>query len=183
MIVLGVIADTHVPDRAAGLKPGVLPIFRQAGVQAILHAGDVCIPAVLAELETVAPVYAVRGNRDWVYLKDLPFQRRLTFGGVKIGLAHGHGNLSSYVKDKLHHLVYGLDEERYFKRMLATFPNMDVIVFGHMHVSVNLRRGHQLLFDPGSACIPEEENSAPSVGLLRIHDGGEVQGEILYLTE
>jgi putative phosphoesterase len=183
MIVIGVISDTHVPDRAEGLKPGVLPIFREAGVQAILHAGDVCVPAVLSELETIAPVYAVQGNRDWAYLKDLPFQRKLTFGGVKIGMAHGHGNLTSYMKDKFHHMLHGLDKQRYLNRMLAAFPDMDVIVFGHVHVSFNIRVGNQLLFDPGSASIPEEIDGVPSVGLLHIHDGGEIQSEIIYLDE
>ena len=64
MIRLGVISDTHIPDRARRLNERVIPVFREAGVSAILHAGDVSTPRVLKQLEEVAPVYATRGNRD-----------------------------------------------------------------------------------------------------------------------
>ena len=35
------------------------------GVDAILHAGDISRPRVLAQLAEIAPVHAVAGNRDW----------------------------------------------------------------------------------------------------------------------
>ena len=55
--VVGVIADTH------GLvRPGIAAAF--AGVQLILHAGDVGGAAVLAALSAVARVEAVYGNVD-----------------------------------------------------------------------------------------------------------------------
>ncbi len=63
---LGVVADTHVPDKAKTLNPQVLAILRQAEVSAILHAGDISSPGVLTALGEIAPVYAVLGNRDWV---------------------------------------------------------------------------------------------------------------------
>ena len=66
MITLGVVADTHVPDRARQINPDLLRVLRQAQVQAILHAGDVCSQVVLDQLGQIAPVYAVRGNRDWI---------------------------------------------------------------------------------------------------------------------
>ena len=71
MVTLGVVTDSHVPDRMRALPDALWPAL--AGVDAILHAGDVCVPRVLAALEQVAPVYAVAGNRD-IFLR-LPLDR------------------------------------------------------------------------------------------------------------
>ena len=181
MITLGLIADTHVPDRAVRLHPNVLPVFRRAGVQAILHAGDVSVPRLLDELGTVAPVHAVRGNRDLYRLGRLPGKLQLEFGGVSIGLVHGHGNLLSYLVEKPRNLLFGLDEEIYIRYALSVFPEVQVIVFGHMHRVVNQRREGKLMVDPGSACCVLDKEKGPSVGLLHIHDGGQVEAEIIYL--
>jgi uncharacterized protein len=57
MTRIGVISDTHGllrPEAAAALR----------GVEHILHAGDIGTPEILAELENIAPVTAVRGNND-----------------------------------------------------------------------------------------------------------------------
>ena len=59
MITLGVLSDTHVPDKAPELNPQVAARFRQEMVSAILHAGDVTSPQVLKELKKIAPVHAV----------------------------------------------------------------------------------------------------------------------------
>jgi hypothetical protein len=181
LITLGIIADTHIPDRVPRLHPNVLPVFRQAGVQAILHAGDVSVPRVLKELETVAPVHAVRGNRDWVSLGRLPKSLRLEFGGVKIGLAHGHGNFWRYMIEKPLNLLMGLKKERYINYMLSVFPDVDVIVFGHMHLVVNQCLEGKLVFDPGSACCAEDEVKGPTVGLLHLKGEGQVEAEVVYL--
>ena len=119
MTILGVLADTHIPDRVPDLDPKVLQTFREAGVAAILHAGDVSVPRVLEELEQVAPVYAVRGNRDIFYLRHLPMQVQLNIDGVSIGMAHGHGTFSRYMIDKMQRAVYGRYVEKYIQRMLA----------------------------------------------------------------
>jgi hypothetical protein len=99
MTTLGVLADTHIPDRVPDLNPKVIQIFQQAQVAAILHAGDVSVPRVLKELEQVAPVHAVRGNRDIFYLRNLSMQIRLTIDGVSIGMAHGHETFIRYMLD------------------------------------------------------------------------------------
>lgn len=181
LVILGVIADTHIPDRMPRLHPNVVPVFRQAKVQAILHAGDISVPRVLHELEEVAPVHAVRGNRDWFSLRQLPHCLNLEFGGVKIGLAHGHGNLMRYMLEKPHNLLLGVKEELYINYMLSVFPAADVIIFGHMHRVVNQRLGGKLLFDPGSACCPGDRQKGPSVGLLHLDGGGLAEAEVVYL--
>jgi len=181
MTTLGVLADTHIPDRRPQLNPQVIQRFRKAGVAGILHAGDVSVPRVLKELEQVAPVYAVQGNRDIFYLRNLPMQIRLTFFGISIGMAHGHGTLSRYVTDRIHRRVYGRMVERYFKRMLQTFSDVDVIVFGHLHMPFNLHLEGKLLFNPGSTSSPWPKDAPATYGLLHLENGKEPQGEIIEI--
>ena len=181
MITLGVIGDTHVPDRVRGLHPAVLPTFRQAGVTAILHAGDISGRAVLAELGQVAPVYAVRGNRDFLWLRALPLERRLAFEGVTIGLAHGHGGWLRYLRDKPHQLLFDYKHARLIPRLQAAFPDVQVIVFGHAHLPLNEWIDGQLFFNPGSPLPQRKTDLAPTLGLLYLAAGSEIKGEIVAL--
>ena len=180
--VLGVIADTHIPDRRRQLHPGVLPVFEAAGVQAILHAGDISIPRVLRELEELAPVVAVRGNRDWFGFEDLPIRRIVQFNGARIGLTHGHGSFRLYVRDKLRFLLRGPQQFDYFARRAgAVFgAEVDAVVFGHNHEPMIKQVNGRLVFNPGSACCQVLGDKDPSVGLLRVQ-AGRIHGEIVYL--
>ena len=178
MIVLGVLADTHVPDRRASLDPRVLAVFRSAGVKAILHAGDVSTQLVLDQLAQVAPVYAVRGNRDFARLRHLPVDLLLEFEGVKVGMVHGHGDWQRYFVDKLHWLMEGIQEQRYRRRALAAFTEADVVIFGHLHRPINAWVDGKLLFNPGSSCCPDELYGPASVGLITLSDGKVVKSEI-----
>jgi putative phosphoesterase len=181
MITLGIIADTHVPDRRPGVHPHALDIFREVKVSAILHAGDVSVRRVLDQLQDIAPVHAVRGNRDWVKLSSLPLRQVLTFDGIRLGLVHGQGSLVEYFQDKVDYVLNGLDQERYKRRALATFPDVDVVIFGHMHIPVNEWVGRQLLFNPGSACCGDLHVYRPAVGLLHINGPLGLHGEIVPL--
>jgi putative phosphoesterase len=178
---LGVISDTHIPDRARRLHPEILPFFKEARVDAILHAGDVSSPGVLQQLDELAPVYAVRGNRDWLLLGRLPLVQELTFEGVSFVLTHGHGRWRDYLVDKANYFLNGLQPERYQNRLLAAFPAARVIVFGHVHRPLNLWVGRQLLFNPGSPHFPDRDSHALSIGLIGITAEGEVKGEIIRL--
>jgi putative phosphoesterase len=178
-IYLGLIADTHIPDRVENLHPDVLPIFREAGVSAILHAGDVSMPQVISELETVAPVYAVRGNRDIYHLRHLPMFRLLHFGDVPVGLVHGQGNLWFYLYEKVKIFTVGYQLEFYLPYLFRTFPHADVIVFGHSHMPVIRWVNGKLIINPGSVSCPNREY-LPSIGLLRIEED-KVEGELVWL--
>ena len=59
---IGVISDTH-----GFLDPKIFELF--AGVEHILHAGDIGFASIILELQEIAPVTAVYGNTD----ADLPF--------------------------------------------------------------------------------------------------------------
>ena len=173
-ITLGVVTDTHVPDRMKCIPEGALGCFRRAQVSVILHAGDMSHPRVLRELEQIAPVMAVRGNRDiWTRAgRRLPLQRVLQFGGLKVGLTHGHGGLWEYLREKVLYYIVGFSLARYLHRLPLKFPaDVRVIVFGHTHRTAKKWVGDTLLFNPGSLG-PEYYNPMGAVvGLLRIRNG------------
>jgi len=186
MLTLGVISDTHVPDKVARLNPRAVEVFRQAAVHTILHAGDISTPVVIEQLEQVAPVLAVKVNRDWLYFPRLPRQRVLNFDGVRVGLAHGHGGPFQYIIGKYFYYTEGYRLERFRAPLLAAFQDMDVIIFGHTHRPVNQYEvgpssRRILLFNPGSACCTDErDESPPCVGLLHISQGA-AHGEHVIL--
>lgn len=183
MVTLGIISDTHIPDRSKGLHPRVLEVFHSARVEAILHAGDISTPAVLLELGEIAPVHAVRGNRDIYALPHLPVQLTLPFVGFQVGLIHGHGQLRDYLSDKAHILFFGVQVQRYRKRVIQALSTVDVMVFGHLHLRVYEWIGGKLLLNPGSACCPDWKHGySPGFALLHLEAGGKIECEFLDLT-
>jgi putative phosphoesterase len=138
---------------------------------------------VLEELGQVAPVYAVRGNRDIFYLRKLPMQIQLNIDGVSIGLAHGHGTFSRYMIDKFHMAMPRELEKRHTRRMLQTFPDADVIVFGHLHFPCNFHLEGKLIFNPGSASFPLPRGQPATLGFLHLDIPGEPRGEIIRLDQ
>jgi uncharacterized protein len=182
MITLGILSDTHVPDRAKFLNPKVMDIFRAAEVSAILHAGDVSTPAVLKQLGEIAPVYAVRGNRDIYALRHLPSRVVLTFEGFKVGMVHGHGGFRGYFADKIHGIGHGMQMERYYKRVIADLPGVQVMIFGHLHIRTMKWFDGALLFNPGSACCPNIIDQEPAgIGLVSLYSGEKIEARFVDL--
>jgi len=179
---VGLIADTHIPDRVRTLRPEVQRIFTRAGVCCILHAGDVVAAGVLKQLARIAPVYAVRGNRDLALLR-LPLKRALPIGPFTVGLIHGHGTLSRYVRDKMGYLLgQPILFRRFVERARAAFPAADVVVFGHIHYPMVRRFGRQWVINPGSPVGNDLSPVPPSVGLLHLREGRGPQPELVFLT-
>lgn len=153
--VIGLIADTHGLVRASVHAA-------LAGVELILHAGDVGGDAVLDELGLIAPVRAVVGNTD-------PPSNALTtdvvyrVGGVDIHVSHGH--------------EVGAPTP---ERLLARYPQ-SVLIYGHTHRALIAEVDGRLVVNPGAAG-PRRFKLAPSVGLLRIRSGVAV-AEIVDLAE
>jgi hypothetical protein len=135
----GIISDTH-----GYLPTEALAVFRS--VDLILHAGDIGSGAILAALEEVAPVLAVRGNMDWGAWADrLPEKECLQAGDRRIHLIHDLGRLP-------------LD---------AVNDACIAVVNGHTHrPAVEIRQG-VLFVNPGSAAAPRYGESA-GVALLRV---------------
>ncbi|GIV66943.1 MAG: phosphodiesterase [Bellilinea sp.] len=179
-INVGVIADTHVPDRIEGLHPDLADILRSERVDAIIHAGDISSPMVIRQLEKLAPVFAVRGNRDWAFGKTLPWTRTLSMAGIRILLTHGQGGLGDYLVDKLWYLLDGYRAERYLALIEKRLVDEQVVIFGHTHRALVLERDGRLFLNPGSAAFGIGKDGQPSIGFLNI-DNGKVSARIVTL--
>jgi uncharacterized protein len=122
--VVGVISDTHNLMRAEALRA-------LAGVDLIIHAGDIGRPEVLDALRAVAPtVVAVRGNNDrepWA--RVVAETETIEIGAVRLYLLHALQELA-------------LD---------PAASGFDVVVSGHSHRPSVERRGRVLYLNPGSA--------------------------------
>ena len=150
---IGVVADTHVPDRVKELDQLLLAQLSADGVELIIHAGDICVHRIIEQLEEIAPVYAVRGNRDWLFIKKLSRTLLLEINTKQIGVMHGHGGIFFYIWDKLLTFMIGYNFERYYKKMTKIFTNSDIIIFGHTHRPVNRWCDRRLIMNPGSASL------------------------------
>lgn len=182
VLTVGVVADTHIPDRFDELHPQVLDGLRRMGAQLILHAGDISTPGVLKELETVAPVVAVRGNRDWLFRGVLPYARRLELAGVPVALMHGRGGGKNYLRDKFYYIRDGYDLDRYRPTLEGAVPDARVVVFGHTHAQEALWIDGRLLFNPGSAAMGAKRGLKPGMGVLYFYSGERVGGHHISLN-
>ena len=86
-MLIGLISDTHIPDRARELPKNVISSFEN--VDLILHAGDLTSTKVIDELEKIAPTIAIQGNMDRAAGIMLPNAKVIEAEGLKIGIAHG----------------------------------------------------------------------------------------------
>ena len=159
---VGLLSDTHIPYRMKRLPPGVLDAF--AGVDLILHAGDVDQPAALDPLRELAPVFAVRGNVHVFDLSSggasLPATVGLCLAGRSVVVTHGYlrGLTSLWHKgrDVLLRLVNRSENARFnarvAQRLMASHPGVDIIVFGHTHRPLARWIDDTLLVNPGAVC-------------------------------
>jgi len=181
LMTIGVIADTHIPDRVSTLHPQVIPALKAAGVEHILHAGDICVPSVLEELRQVAPVNAARGNRD-LLMNNLHMVETVHLAGVEIAVMHGHGGFFFYFWDKWQFILFGYNIRRYLRLLTHTSGTAQVVVYGHTHHKEIIHKDGKLLFNPGPAGMVYDEPLSTSIGLLRIYPEQRVEAEIIALT-
>lgn len=153
-LTLVAVADTHVPKRARKLPAPVWAAIDAADV--VVHAGDWVDPALLDEFEArSARLVAVWGNNDGPELRRrLPEVARVTIDGIRIAVVHETG---------------GRDGRE--RRADATYPDVDVLVFGHSHIPWDtVSPGGLRLLNPGS---PTDRRRQPHCTYLtaRIADG------------
>ncbi len=141
--LVGFFADTH-----GLLRPEAIQALQ--GVERIIHAGDLDMPAVLQGLRALAPVTAVRGNVDTgEWAKGLPKTVALAIDQVRVCVIHN-------LKD--------LD-------IVPEVAGFQVVVCGHTHRPSIQERNGVLYVNPGSAG-PRRFRSPVSLALM------EVQGHI-----
>ena len=141
--LIGVISDTH-----GLLRPEAVKALK--GVELIIHAGDIGASKVLAGLERLAPVYAVRGNidrGDWA--RNLPLTRVVEVGGVLLYVLHE---------------LFTLDLD-------PAAVGFAAVIYGHSHSPHLERKDGVLYLNPGSAG-PRRFTLPVTVALLRVQNNG-----------
>ena len=151
-VEIGVISDTH-----GLLRPEALDTL--AGVERIIHGGDVGGREILDDLAEIAPVTAVRGNTDYQpWAARLPATELLDVEGRSIFVVHDIEDL-------------GLD---------PVAAGIDIVVFGHSHQPVWDRHADGVWFlNPGSAG-PRRFSLPVTVARLQISTKY-IRGEIRHL--
>lgn len=120
---IGVISDTHGLLRDEAVEA-------LAGVDRIVHAGDVQDPSILNRLERIAPLVAVRGNVDHgPVLGELPKTAVVEVGEARL-----------YVLHILHEMK--IDPAR---------KGYDAVIYGHSHQPTVETKDGVLYLNPGSA--------------------------------
>jgi hypothetical protein len=147
-MLVGIISDTH-----GYMDPRVPAAF--AGVDAIVHAGDVGGAHILEALRALAPLHAVYGNNDErAGGYGLPLHDDFDLGGVRF------------------HLVHQLPHAR-------PEAASQVVVYGHSHRPLVERRDGRLYVNPGAAGRAGFHR-LQTVALLAI-DAGEIEARIVEL--
>jgi putative phosphoesterase len=159
-----VLSDTHAPRRWRSCPPLVAAQLR--GADLILHAGDVCTAAVLAELSQYAPVTAVTGNNDGpdVAAWGATPTAEVDLDGLRVAMVHDAGPATGRLA-----------------RMRRVFGRADLVVFGHSHIPLD-QSGYGLrIFNPGS---PTDRRRQPhgTLGVLRVESGVLAEAIIVPVT-
>ena len=122
-MIVGVISDTH-----GLLRPEAVEALR--GTDAIVHAGDVGDPGVLASLRELAPVTAIRGNVDTGDLaRELPATALVEFEGATVYVLHNLAELD----------------------LTPSVAGIRVVISGHTHKAMIREENGVLYLNPGSA--------------------------------
>lgn len=145
---IGLISDTH-----GLLRPQAVDAL--AGVDHIIHAGDVGQEEVLRELRTVAPVTAVRGNVDIdTWATALPEKQDIWLSGASIHVLH------------------------ILERLKPTDgARSRVVIYGHTHRPLIETRDGVLFVNPGSAG-PRRFSLPVTVGFLTVGVDGALDAHI-----
>ena len=151
-MTIGVISDTH-----GLLRSEVAPAL--AGVNHILHLGDVGKISILRELEKIAPVTAIRGNIDRE-------GACATLSETEVYLAEGQYIYMLHDLNTLH-----LD---------PAAGKFAAVLFGHTHAPTVYTKKGVLYFNPGS-CGPRRFELPITVGLLTVGADGMLEAEIIPL--
>ena len=171
-MLIGLLSDTHIAFASQILPPQVKVAFE--GVDMILHLGDVWIPAILDELEEVAPVLVARGDDDMDedFGNDSRMEGRqvLHIDGVTVWAMHVKPRYGAIVPpDQANSYVALFNRDRPQEPVSEELP--DVVVFGHSHFAEIENYKGVLLVNPGSPTMPSYIPKLGTVGFLTIEDG------------
>ena len=150
---VGVVSDTH-----GLLRPEVVPAL--AGVDRILHLGDVGTPDILESLEKLAPVTAIRGNVD----RSGPCS---LLPETDVLLLKGH---YIYMLHDVHTL-----------HLDPAAAKFGAVLFGHSH-KPEIRRHKGVLYFNSGSCGPRRFELPITIGMLKLEEGANPEAEIVHLN-
>ena len=178
---IGLISDTHMPQRLREIPPAVFDVF--ADVDLILHAGDVGELYVLDQLATCAPVIAVHGNDDTEAATNaLPYLQTIAAGGHRLVLTHAH------YPDRAQEIASRVDQwEPILARRsgFARTHGADICIFGHTHIPMLITHDDVLLINPGAMASgnPWQRQLIQTVAILTLTPDTAPQVDFVNLSE
>lgn len=164
MTRIGIVSDTHLPRFGHALPRALERGLRRAGVERILHLGDMTDLLAVPLFEAIAPFDAVAGNNDGAAIRERFGRRKIVLvEDVRIGMVHGDGKRGTTKSRALDAFAAG---------------EVDVVLFGHSHRPMTGRERGVLVANPGS---PTDKRLNPlySYALLDI-DGARARVALRY---
>ena len=139
-----------------------------AGVDVIVHCGDMVDAMAIPLFETIAPLQAVAGNNDPSELhRRFGTRKILEFGAVRIGVVHGHNGKGRSTLARAQNAFAG--------------ERVDAVLFGHSHVPYCERHDGVLYVNPGSPTDRRRQREY-SYAILRIA-GATVEAQLRYYAD
>lgn len=168
---VGLISDTHSAGSGRDLPQQVFQAL--AGVDLILHCGDLECLGVLDNLETLAPVLAVRGYEDPTEEGDrlATVTRVVPVEGVNIGMVHDIQWPTPGIPTSPDGTSLQLPHKGTRELLAKKFgQQIDVVVFGDTHEELICYCDGMLLVNPGSPTYPGRRHAPGSLGTLALLD-------------
>ncbi|SVE15068.1 uncharacterized protein METZ01_LOCUS467922, partial [marine metagenome] len=170
---IGLISDTHIPGGAAEIPEAVSRVF--SGVDLILHSGNIYKPAILDQLETIAPVKAAGSvDRDHQCRDDPRVEEKqiLNIEGHSIGVVHDlilpgwggdvyPGSIETYLSD--------ISIPTVMEEIFGTA--VDIVIFGHSCRVTIEEHDEVLLINPGSPTLRNQLRMIGHVAILDLKPG------------
>ena len=184
MKLIGLISDTHSAGSGQDLPDPVMDAL--AGVDLILHCGDLECIGVLDYLETVAPVLAVRGYEDPTEPGDrlAAATRVVSVEQVRIGMVHDIQWPLPRIPTTPDGTGLVFPEGSAADLTARKFGQpVDVVAFGDTHEELICWHDGVLFINPGSPTYPGRRHKPGSLGTLarlRI-EGRSVEVELVQL--
>ncbi|KAH9578830.1 Calcineurin-like phosphoesterase domain [Trypanosoma melophagium] len=160
MVLVLVVGDLHIPQRAASIPEAFTQMFTPGRINMVLITGNLGSREMYDYFRTVAPVvYCARGELDGWAHGTLQDSHVIAIEELRVGLLHGHQVVPCGDKDALAIVQRKLD--------------VDVLVSGATHRCKIFEFDGHLFINPGSitgAFTPVRPDVTPTFVLLDIKD-------------